>query len=110
METSLSTKNSRFSNIFSWISTRPSAWVASASAMLVRSAGKAGQGPSSILEMASPSSDRIRSFCSGGHHHVAPVDLDHAAEPLEAQAGHAQVLGHHVADAQRASGARRRAR
>ena len=44
-------KNSRFSNIFSWMITEPSAWVASASAMLVRSAGNAGQGPSSTFGM-----------------------------------------------------------
>ena len=76
-----------------------------ASAMLVRSAGKAGQGPSSILETASPSSDLMRSFWSGRHHHVVAVDLDLAAEPLEAQPGHAQVVRHHVADAQLAAGA-----
>ena len=49
MPTSLSTKNSRFSNIFSKMSTVPRAWVATASAIDVRSAGKAGQGPSSIF-------------------------------------------------------------
>ena len=105
METSLSTKNSRFSNIFSWISTSPSAWVASASAMLVRSAGNAGHGPSSIFETASPSSSRSRSFWSGGHDHVVAVELDPAAQPLEAEARHAQVVGHHVLDAQLAAGA-----
>ncbi len=46
ISTSLSTKNRRFSNIHSWIITEPSAWVASASATLVRSAGNAGHGPS----------------------------------------------------------------
>ena len=49
--TSLSQKYRRFSNIHSWIRTLPSAWVASASAMLVRSAGNAGQGPSWTLGM-----------------------------------------------------------
>ena len=46
---SLSVKNRRFSNIFSWIMTEPSDWVASATATLVRSAGKAGHGPSSTF-------------------------------------------------------------
>ena len=49
IEISLSTKNSRFSNIFSKIRTEPSDWVASATAIDVRSAGNAGHGPSSIL-------------------------------------------------------------
>ena len=44
METSLSTKNRRFSNIFSKISTVPNACVATVTAIEVRSAGKAGHG------------------------------------------------------------------
>jgi hypothetical protein len=47
--TSLSVKNMRDSNIFSWISTVPWHWVAVTSAIDVRSAGNAGQGPSSTL-------------------------------------------------------------
>ena len=50
IEISLSTKNRRFSNIFSKISTEPSDWVASATAIEVRSAGNAGHGPSSTLD------------------------------------------------------------
>ena len=91
MVTSLSTKNRRFSNIFSKIRTIPSAWVASARAIDVRSAGNAGHGPSSILEIASPASSRMRSFWSAGHHDVVAVELHPAAEALEHQAGHAQV-------------------
>ncbi len=49
--TSLSTKNRRLSNIFSKISTVPNACVATVRAMEVRSAGNAGQGPSSIFGM-----------------------------------------------------------
>ena len=49
IEISLSTKNSRFSNIFSKIRTDPSACVASATTIEVRSAGNAGHGPSSIF-------------------------------------------------------------
>ncbi len=56
---SLSAKKRRFSNIFSWIRTEPSDWLARASAMLVRSAGNAGQGPSSTFGVWSPSSLRI---------------------------------------------------
>ena len=50
IEISLSTKNRRFSNIFSKIRTEPSDCVASATAIEVRSAGKAGHGPSSTLD------------------------------------------------------------
>ena len=50
IEISLSTKNRRFSNIFSKISTEPSDCVASATAIEVRSAGNAGHGPSSTLD------------------------------------------------------------
>ena len=84
MATSLSTKNKRFSNIFSKISTRPSDWVASASAMLVRSAGNAGQGPSSILETSRPRRPHPQPL-AGGHDHVVAVELDPAAEPVEDQ-------------------------
>ena len=73
--------------------------------MLVRSAGKAGQGPSSIFETASPSSDLIRSCWPGRDEHVAAVVLDPAAEPLEGELRHAQVVGHAVADAELAAGA-----
>ena len=72
METSLSTKNKRFSNIFSKISTSPSDWVASASAMLVRSAGNAGHGPSSIFAIASPSSFFTRSRWPDGTTRSSP--------------------------------------
>ena len=49
MVTSLSTKKSRLSNIFSKIRIVPRAWVATVSAIDVRSAGNAGHGPSSIF-------------------------------------------------------------
>ena len=92
METSLSTKNKRFSNIFSKISTSPSDWVASASAMLVRSAGKAGHGPSSIFAIASPSSFFDAQPLARRHDQVVAVELHPAAEPLEDEPGHAQVV------------------
>ena len=50
MFTSLSVNTRRFSNIFSKIRTEPSDCVASATAIEVRSAGNAGQGPSSTLD------------------------------------------------------------
>ena len=59
--TSLSVKNRRFSNIFSKIRIVPLACVASARAIDVRSAGNAGQGPSSIFGIASPMSSRTAS-------------------------------------------------
>jgi hypothetical protein len=51
IDTSLSVKNSRFSNIFSKRSTVPRAWVATVNATEVQSDGNAGQGPSSIFGM-----------------------------------------------------------
>src|SRR5829696_2849419 len=88
---SLSTKKRRFSNIFSKINTVPWAWVATASAMEVRSAGKEGQGPSSIFGICDPTSSRItRSWPDSDEvrgidfldHHLALCDR---AEPYEAR-------------------------
>ena len=56
IETSLSTKNRRLSNIFSKISTVPRACVATVTAIDVRSAGNAGHGPSSIFGIWPPRS------------------------------------------------------
>ena len=53
---SLSVKIRRFSNIHSCTRIEPSAWVASATAIEVRSAGNAGHGPSWILLLYSPTS------------------------------------------------------
>jgi hypothetical protein len=66
IETSLSTKNRRFSNIFSKTRIVPHACVATATAIDVRSAGNAGQGPSSIFGTWSPRSFWITSSWSGG--------------------------------------------
>ena len=49
IDTSLSVKNSRFSNIFSKTRIVPRACVATVSAIGVKSEGNAGQGPSSIF-------------------------------------------------------------
>ena len=66
MPMSLSTKNIRDSNIFSWIRIVPSAWVAATSAMLMRSGGKPGQGASSILGIEPPrSGTTFRSWPEG---------------------------------------------
>ena len=59
IETSLSVKNSRFSNIFSKRSTVPRAWVATVSAIDVQSDGNAGHGPSSIFGMCPPMSSSM---------------------------------------------------
>ena len=56
IDTSLSVKNRRFSNIFSNISTVPNACVASVAAIDVGPDGNAGHGPSSILGTAPPRS------------------------------------------------------
>ncbi len=80
---SLSTKNRRLSNIFSKMRISPFACVATISAMEVRSAGKAGHGPSSILGICAPRSLRITSSCPGGTRMLELVDLDVDAQPLE---------------------------
>ena len=72
MSTSLSTKKRRFSNIFSKIRIVPLAWVATASAIEVRSAGKDGQGPSSIFGIWSPRSFVIASSWPGGTRSEVP--------------------------------------
>ena len=59
IETSLSVKNRRFSNIFSKRSTVPRACVATVSAIDVQSDGKAGHGPSSIFGMCPPMSSSM---------------------------------------------------
>ena len=66
IETSLSVKNKRFSNIFSNINTVPNACVAIVNAIEVRSEGKAGQGPSSIFGIIPPRSSRITRCCREG--------------------------------------------
>ena len=66
IETSLSTKNRRLSNIFSKIRIVPRAWVATMTAIEVMSAGNAGHGPSSIFGIAPPRSSRIASSWPGG--------------------------------------------
>src|SRR5438067_24090 len=94
IETSLSTKKRRLSNIFSKISTVPRACVATTTAIDVRSAGNAGHGPSSTFGIAPPRSSTIASCWSGGTRSqsspsstpqpaaqlVAAVELDRRAE------------------------------
>src|SRR5919106_2537100 len=72
MPMSRSTKNIRLSYIFSWKSTVPLAWVAVTSATLMRSAGKAGHGPSSIRGMALPRSGTMASAWPPGTTRSSP--------------------------------------
>ena len=72
IETSLSVKNRRFSNIFSKIRTVPAACVATATAIDVRSAGNIGHGPSSILGIWACTSSTIRSDCWAGTRTASP--------------------------------------
>src|SRR5918997_4934271 len=66
ISTSLSVKIMRFSNIHSWMSAEPEHCVASATAIEVRSAGKAGHGPSWTLILCSPTSrEMTRSWPPG---------------------------------------------
>src|SRR3954462_7514150 len=83
IDTSLSVKNRRFSNIFSNTRIVPCACVATATAIDVRSAGNAGHGPSSIFGIAPPRSSRTASVWSGGHAHPVVAELELDAEPLE---------------------------
>ena len=55
-----------------------------ATAMLVRSAGNAGQGPSSIFEMASPSSDFTRSRWPAGT--IASLPSNSMRQPSRSKA------------------------
>ena len=101
---SLSVKIRRFSNIHSWTRIEPSAWVASATAIEVRSAGNAGHGPSWILLLYSPTSACDDELLSAGDDHVVAVELGAQPDAFEHEADHAQVAGHGVLDAQLAAG------
>ena len=98
IDTSLSVKIRRFSNIFSKISTVPVAWVATATAIDVRSAGNIGHGPSSIFGIWAFTSSTIRSVWPGGTRTELPVDLDRDPEPREGVPDRAQVLDRGVLD------------
>ena len=106
IEISLSVKTRRFSNIHSWISTEPAHWVASATAIDVRSAGNAGHGPSWILRLVLAGVALDDQLLLAGHEHVVAVELGVQAELVEDQADHPQVAG----VACRRSAARRRSR
>ena len=62
----------RFSNIHSWMRIEPAHWVASATAIDVRSAGNAGHGPSWTLDLYSPRSRETTSVWSPGTMTSAP--------------------------------------
>ena len=95
---SLSVKIKRFSNIHSCTRIDPSACVASATAIEVRSAGNAGHGPSWIFHLYSPTSACTVSFCSARHEHVVAVQLAAQPQALEHQPDHPQVAGNRVLD------------
>ena len=109
IETSLSTKNRRLSNIFSKISTVPRACVATVTAIEVRSAGNAGQGPSSIFGIWPPRSSRIDELLVRRDAQGRALDLDVDAEPLEGRQDRREVLGLDVVDRDVAAGDRRQA-
>ena len=103
MPTSLSTKNRRFSNIFSKMRIVPLACVATASAIDVRSAGNAGHGPSSIFGIWSPRSSCTCSSWPGGTCTLV-LELDAHAEPREVQENRHEVLGRRLVDPEIAAG------
>ncbi len=72
IDTSLSVKIMRFSNIHSWTRTEPLHCVASAIAIEVRSAGNAGHGPSWIFALNSPTSRWAMRLWSPGTSTSAP--------------------------------------
>ncbi len=79
IEISLSQKNRRDSNIHSWTSTSPSLWVASATAIDVRSAGNAGHGPSWTLARVLAHVALDDELLAAGDEHVGAVELRLAA-------------------------------
>ena len=93
MLTSLSVKTSRFSNIFSKISTVPSDCVASASAIDVRSAGNAGHGPVLDLGLVAAGVALDDELLAARDDDVVAVELGAQAEALEDEPDHAQVVG-----------------
>ena len=109
IDTSLSVKNSRFSNIFSNMSTVPNACVATVTAIDVRSDGNAGQGPSSIFGTMPPRSSSTISCCFVGTWTVSsPISTPHA-ELLERRHDRDEVLRTHAFDRDVAAGDRRHA-
>ena len=72
--------------------------------MLVRSAGKAGQGPSSIFGIASPTSSLHAQPLLRRDDQVVAVDVRRQAEPLEHRANHLEVVGDRLLDAQLPAG------
>src|SRR6476659_6128886 len=100
IETSLSTKKSRLSNIFSKTSTVPRACVAATTAMEVRSAGNAGQMPLSIFGSWSPRSSTTCSSCPGGTRR----DLERDPELAERRDDRDQIIGLDVLDRHVAAG------
>ena len=94
----------RFSNIHSWMSAEPAHCVASATAIEVRSAGNAGQGPSWTLILCSPTSRAMTRSWPPGTMTSLPSSSRAQAEAVEDEADHAQVAGDRVADAQLAAG------
>ena len=109
IDTSLSVKNRRFSNIFSKISTVPVAWVATATAIDVRSAGNIGHGPSSIFGIWACTSSTIVSVWPGGTRTRLPSTSIVDAQPGECVTDRAQVLDRRILDHEVATGDRRQA-
>ena len=103
IETSLSTKNSRLSNIFSKTSTVPVACVAATTAIEVRSAGNAGQMPLSSFGICPPRSSTTASFWPGRTRSVDAPDLELDSELPERRDDRDQVVGLDVLDREIAS-------
>jgi hypothetical protein len=96
IETSLSTKKSLLSNIFSKIRIVPCAWVATVTAIEVRSAGNAGQIPLSIFGTWPPRSSSISSRWRHADAGVRDVHLE--AKPAERRDDRDEVVRLDVRD------------
>ena len=92
METSLSTKNSRLSNIFSKISTVPRAWVAT----IDGDRGQVGRErrPRPVLDLRDLAAEVVadRQLLAGRDADACAVDLDLNPEPLERRQDRDEVL------------------
>ena len=103
-----STKKSRFSNIFSWISTVPRA-LRREHERDRREVGREAR-PRRVVDLRDRAVEVVagsRAPASAARRSVVPSTRVSHAEPREHQADHAQVVGHDLLDAQLAAGHRR---
>ena len=106
IDTSLSTKKSRLSNIFSKMRIVPCAWVATVTAIDVRSAGNAGQIPLSIFGICPPKSSSMCRRWPAGNANARVGDVELDAELAESGHDRDEIVGLDVLDHDLSSGRR----